>query len=63
MVAVNFAGTYGSKLALERAGQGVLPGLDLVRELGGRDGERLGGDVHRLEAKLVGEEDQRSGKE
>ena len=56
------SGTYRSELTLERIGKSVLPSLDLVLELGRGDGECLRSDVYGLDAKLVGEEHQRSGK-
>ena len=48
-------------MTLEVAREGILPGLNLIFELGGRDSESLGGDVDRLEAVVTGEENQRSG--
>ena len=48
-------------MTLEVAGKGILPGLNLILELGSRDSESLGGDVDRLEAVVTGEENQRSG--
>ena len=57
----NIRKNYRGELALEVARKGILPGLNLILELGSRDSESLGGDVDRLEAVVTGEENQRSG--
>ncbi len=56
------AGTYRSELTLEALGESVLPSLDLALEFSRRDSKGLRSDVYSLDAKLVGKEDQRSGK-
>ena len=53
--------THRLELALELAGEGILPGLHLVLELGGCDSEGFWGNVYGLEAVITREENQRSG--
>ena len=49
------------ELALETTRKGILPDLNLVCELGSCNREGVGGNVHRLEAVVAREQNQRSG--